>query len=327
MTDEAIWNRLNELKGDPAVQLAPRTVRVYERLWRPFARWCEHHGYTALPATPATVAHFLMEMGAEGKSPHTMKSARNAIASRHKLAGFPSPTTDPRISETLATLSLRHARTGPASKQAVPVRAEHLRKLDAKWKIDDVLEGRVTMARYRRWIADCALLNVMYSGLLRAAEAAALRWSDIRRQDDGKGLVTIRKSKTSHTPEVVAITTTAMNRLIAHAAMEADGQWDMTKADGSKWIRLEVDPEARVFGLKASATVARRVRRAMEGIREGATGHSCRVGAAQDLTIAGVPLQSVQKAGRWKSLAMPSHYCSRVDPKRGAVLVQERLMG
>ena len=314
MTDEAVWERLQALKGDPDVQLSPRTQRVYGVLWNTFANWCERHGKQPLPATPATVAGFLMDYHEEGVAAGTVKTARNAIASRHKLAGLEPPTRDPGVKETLAVLALHDRRKRPASKQAVPIRAEHLKALAAKYPDPPgpaLLRGDFTTAQYRQYIADRALIFTMYSALLRACEAASLRWGDIAEQEDGKGLVTIRQSKTSLTPEVVAITSSAMTYLKAHAIT------------GGK----ELDPERRVFGVKTSSAIRRRIIRAMAGIREGVSGHSCRVGCAQDLTCQGVPLQAVQKMGRWKSLAMPSHYASRVDPKRGAVNALEDLIG
>lgn len=322
MTEDAIWQRLAALKGDPTIQLAPRTQRVYNTLWGIFARWCDEHGYEALPATPATVAHHLMDRHADGKSASLLKTTRNAISSKHRLAGLESPTKDPRVKETLSTLSLHHARTAPASRQAVPVRAEHLKALAEKHSNDELLDGSLTMAEWRRYAQDKALVFVMYSALLRGAEAAELRWGDIRPQEDGKALVTIRRSKTSLTPETVAITSQAMGYLQALAVMSAPGG---TIEPGGK-----VRPDARdkrVFGVKTSSAIRKRVIRAMQGIREGVSGHSCRVGAAQDLTLQGVPLQAVQKMGRWKSLQMPSHYASKVDPQRGAIVTLEELLG
>ena len=312
MTEDAVWNRLAHLKGDPAVQLAPRTRRVYGRLWKMFERFAAEFGYQTLPATPAVVAHYFMWEADRGSKPNTLRSARNAISSRHKLAGFESPTTDPRVTETLATLALRHQRTASESKQAAPIRKEHLRKLARKYGPDDLLNGRVTLAQYRRYVRDRAMVFTMYSGLLRAAEAAALRWSDIRPQEDGKALLTIRRSKTSATPETVCLT--------SRAAIYLQLLRNQTSPE-------DVEADSRIFGCRSHSAVFHRIRRAMAGIRDGASGHSCRVGAAQDLTMAGVPLQAVQRMGRWKTLDMPAHYASRVDPKRGAVNTLEDLLG
>ena len=49
------------------------------------------------------------------------------------------------------------------------------------------------------------------------------------------------------------------------------------------------------------------------------SGHSARVGMAQDLVAGGADLAAVMQAGRWKSPAMPARYAERLLAKRGAV--------
>ena len=55
------------------------------------------------------------------------------------------------------------------------------------------------------------------------------------------------------------------------------------------------------------------------GLGEGFTGHSGRVGMAQDLAAAGVELPALMTAGRWKSSKMPARYTERQVAGRGAV--------
>ena len=52
---------------------------------------------------------------------------------------------------------------------------------------------------------------------------------------------------------------------------------------------------------------------------EGFTGHSGRVGMAQDLAATGVDLPALMTAGRWKSSRMPAKYTERQAAGRGAV--------
>jgi site-specific recombinase XerD len=49
------------------------------------------------------------------------------------------------------------------------------------------------------------------------------------------------------------------------------------------------------------------------------SGHSCRVGMAQDLVAAGAELRAVMQVGRWKSTAMPARYAERLHASRNAV--------
>ncbi len=56
------------------------------------------------------------------------------------------------------------------------------------------------------------------------------------------------------------------------------------------------------------------------GLEPGAiSGHSLRVGMAQDLVASGADLPAVMQAGRWKSPTMPARYAERLLAGRGAV--------
>ena len=55
------------------------------------------------------------------------------------------------------------------------------------------------------------------------------------------------------------------------------------------------------------------------GLGEGFTGHSGRVGMAQDLAATGVELSALMTAGRWKSSTMPARYTECQAADRGAV--------
>ena len=52
---------------------------------------------------------------------------------------------------------------------------------------------------------------------------------------------------------------------------------------------------------------------------DGFSGHSCRVGMAQDLAAAGASLAAIMQAGRWKSAATLARYIEHLQTQRGAV--------
>lgn len=51
----------------------------------------------------------------------------------------------------------------------------------------------------------------------------------------------------------------------------------------------------------------------------GVSGHSLRVGAAQDLLVAGFGLPALQAAGGWASPTMPARYGERIQAGDGAM--------
>jgi hypothetical protein len=61
-------------------------------------------------------------------------------------------------------------------------------------------------------------------------------------------------------------------------------------------------------------TLQRLVR--LAGLDSGVSGHSCRVGATQDMVAAGIDLPAVMHAGSWKSPRMPARYAERLLANR-----------
>lgn len=54
------------------------------------------------------------------------------------------------------------------------------------------------------------------------------------------------------------------------------------------------------------------------GLALNPSGHSARVGVAQDMAAAGFGLAEIMQAGRWKSPAMPARYSENQQARRGA---------
>ena len=158
----------------------------------------------------------------------------------------------------------------------------------------------------RRGRVDIALLSVLRDGLLRRSEASALRWGDVEMQDDGPARLHVRRSKTDTDAEG-AVLYIGPDAAAALVAIMPEGF-------------AVVDPSTPVFGLSASQ-IGRRVNAAAKaaGLGDGFTGHSGRVGMAQDLAASGVELPELMTAGRWKSSRMPARYTERQAAGRGAV--------
>ena len=291
--------------------MSPGTRKAYRSHWRVFGRWCASNGLQSLPARPLTVAGYFMERFEDGLSLSALKQIRNAIAWHHVRADAPdNPTKDKDVRETLALLRRKAVKTGRGTeKQAVGVRLEHIREYansskpleEETWGPDGVTW---TPAMAKKRVRTLALLHTMHNALLRRSEAAALRWEDLVPTGDGKARLILRQSKTSDKPLYRLLTTRAWKYLLAMKPRNAK-------------------PSDRVFRVTSGRAIRDRIRVAMKGIRPGATGHSLRVGAAQDLTIRGASLQQVKEAGGWKTLHMPARYAEAVRPEVGAVNLLE----
>lgn len=140
-----------------------------------------------------------------------------------------------------------------------------------------------------------ALRSELRDGLLLRSEAARLRWSDVEFRDDGAALLHIPRSKTDQESEGTVL-------YIVRAAAEA---LPAIIPEGELF-----EPNIPVFGLSARQ-IGWRVDAAAKaaGLGEGFTGHSGRVGMAQDLAATGVEQPAL----------MPARYTERKAAGRVAV--------
>ena len=285
------------------------TRRAYNQAWRRFEAWVKDRGRGhALPATPAMVAAFLAELAEEGKSVSTLRVTKSALAAVHRSTGHADPTDNEGVKKVMAGIARANGRP---QRQAKPLTAEALAAVKATAFTPRRYRGRAVKSEparnaRRRGLVDIALLSVMRDGLLRISEAAELRWGDVEIQGDGSARLHVRRSKTDQEAAGVVL-------YIGQAAAQAL-QAIMPQNEAV------VDAGMRVFGISASQ-IGRRIDAAAKaaGLGDGFTGHSGRVGMAQDLVKNGVELPALMTAGRWKSSIMPARYTERQAAGRGAV--------
>ena len=284
----------------------PTTRKVYLAAWNRFQAWAQVEGVKSLPADPVTVAAYLVHRNAMGLSFSSLAMDRKAISFFHRGAGLPTPTASEGVRMTLAGVRNRAAAVGKNEpRQARGLRQAGLMAIIDTAHITRVYpSGRTESAEAARWrgAVDIAIVSVMRDALLRRREAADLRWADVRLCHDGTSRITIRRSKTSNSSAVLYVgvrATAALNRIRPQTP----------------------SPEARVFGVKRGRTISSRIAAMCRaaGLGEGFSGHSPRVGMAQDLTAHGAGLVAIMNAGRWKSERMPAHYSRRQAAGRGAV--------
>ncbi len=284
----------------------PATRRVYSGAWKRFRLWAESEGLQSLPADPMTVAAYLTNRASQGLSQSTLSLDRKAISHYHRAAGVPTPTISEGVKLTLAGLRNKAAEQGRGEpKQARGLTGRCLEKIVAtsyRRRIGQTGRRESVAGARRRGDMDIAIVSVMRDALLRRGEAAELRWGDVEFCPDRSALITIRRSKTSNVSAVQYVGLTATEAL--------------------RRIRPpRPHPDRRVFGLRSGRSISNRIAAMTRaaGLGPGFSGHSPRVGMAQDLTAAGVGLAALMVAGRWKSERMPAHYARGEAARRGAV--------
>ena len=147
---------------------------------------------------------------------------------------------------------------------------------------------------------------------------------DLLEEMQGAATLLVRRSKTDGegrgeilylAPDTVRLVRTWLGR-----SGVADGRLFRSVSKGGRLgERLHPSQVPRI--LKAMARVAGLPASVVEGL----SGHSARVGAAQDMIAAGIELPAILQAGRWKSTAMVNRYGERLLARRSGAAQLARL--
>ena len=287
--------------------ISDNTRTMYNSAWRSFESWAQGRGALPLPASPPLIAAYLVHLAEERRlSVATIRLHKAALAAIHKAAGHPDPTDNEGVRRIMQGIARAH---GKGQKQARPLTAEALAAVKAtargRRQLGDGKRQESAERASWRGRVDVAMLATLRDGLLRRSEAAALTWGDVEFRDDGAALVTLRRSKTDQEAEGTVL---YVGREAAQALQAIRPAPEL------------LNQGASVFGM-TTRHIGNRVRAAAKaaGLGEGFTGHSGRVGMAQDLVKSGVELPALMTAGRWKSSKMPARYTERQAADRGAV--------
>lgn len=290
--------QLERLEGAYALN----TIRAYESDFKIFEAWCRREELAALPATPATVAAFVQAQS-ESATPATVSRRRAAIAKIHRLMKLESPARDEEV--TLATRKVFRQK-GRRQKQALGLTAP------LKTKIIAACRGDL------RGLRDRALIGAGYDTLCRRSELVALRAEDFSAEPDGSGTILVRKAKADQYGRgrlayLSTETVTALKLWLKAAGLNTGA------------IFRHIGDDSLEKGAIIPSTVCDIIRRHAEragldhAIVKRLSGHSMRVGAAQDMAAAGIELVAIMHAGGWRSPEMVMRYIEHMDVRKSGM--------
>ena len=156
------------------------------------------------------------------------------------------------------------------------------------------------------------MIAVGYDTLCRRAELVALRIDDLSRLDGGAASILIRRAKNDPfgdgrlghlSPQVV----TLLDAWLEGAGIRSD--WIFRSVHGKKIGADALNPFTVNRVIKASATNAGVASETVRGL----SGHSMRVGAAQDMMTRGLGILPIMKAGGWKSMNVVGRYVENAE--------------
>ena len=288
--------------------LSANTIRALRADLARYRAWCSAHGAADVPAQAATVAAFIDEM-AELRAPATVRRYVASIAFAHRSAGHATPTHAVPVRHALQRM---HRKKGRRQKQA----------LGLNW----TLRQRLMAAAGDRLIdrRNRALLAIAYDAMLRRSELVAARVSDLAPHVDGGATLMVHRAKTdtdgrSATVYVARDSSDLILDWLQRSEVRDGHLFRSVTRGGEIGERLHPSQVPRIF--KAMARAAGLPPNVVACI----SGHSARVGAAQDMIAAGIEMPAILQAGRWRTVAMASRYGERLLPGRSAAAQLARL--
>ena len=156
--------KLNDLLSHIEGAYAPNTLRAYRADMLEFITYCDTNDLPGLPATPETVAKFLMQTIHQGIKSSTIRRKVSSISAIHRLSYMEDPTKHPEVKITQRKI---FRQLGTRFDQAYPITRKLLDKLLAECESD--LHG----------LRNRALLLIAYESMRRRSELVALRVEDI----------------------------------------------------------------------------------------------------------------------------------------------------
>jgi integrase len=280
---------------------AANTVRAWKADWDIFTEFCREQRVPSMPAAAQTVREFVFGCLAKLKKPATIRRYVSTISRAHRAAGVADPTGTETVKLSLKEMG-----------RSVPARQTQARGLT--WaEIAVFLEFE---PRGLRDIRDRALVAVAYDTMCRREELVNLRIEDIAEAADGSGSVVIRRSKTDTAGE-------GATAYLSPLSMRLVSTWLSASQLKSGPVFARVVGKNGVGDVLTAQIVTAVLRKVGQWIglpREEwvrISGHSCRVGAAQDLLALNIDMASVMQAGRWKDTRMPMRYGEKVLAQRG----------
>ena len=287
---------------------APSTIRAFRVNFEQFIHFCDDGDTSALPAKPLEVARYISILTGRGLKSSSIRIAIAAISSIHKLNSLDDPTQHPTVKIELRRM---HRTLGRYSQQAFGITAPILEKM------------LCATANNIRGIRDRALLLLAYDSMCRRSELVSLRITDIQineLENCTQMKVRLSKSKTDQELQGRWIcptqrSTEALSLWLSQAKLKDGFLFRGVNNANDIAQELKSSQINRIY--KRLAKDANLPKEIIDHI----SGHSMRVGAAQDLLSAGASMPEIMHRGRWSKIDAVMRYLEESNIPRKSMRI------
>ncbi len=270
---------------------APNTIRAYRADMQEFIRYCEGAGVCALPANPADIANFLTHSATIGIKASTIKRKESSISAIHRLSYLEDPTKHPEVRIAMRKVNRK---LGTRFSQAHPIDRAMFEEMLACCG-DDLLGKR-----------DRLLLRLAFETMRRRSELVSLRVEDWMLLANGESQILLRASKTDQTGFGIPI------RLSRECSQTIDDWLRATQLSDGNLLR-GVKGGSVTDGLNSGQVCRifkKLARRAglQNSLASRISGHSTRIGGAQELLRDGASIAQIMARVGWAKVDTVMRY-------------------
>ncbi len=280
---------------------ADSTIRAYYADMRDLIHFCEVQGTIGLPITGEDLCIYIAHLTQSGRTSASIRRVMAGVATIHKLNRFEDPTKDPDV---LLEMRRMHRKLGRYSKQALGITS-------------DILEKMIQASEAgNRGSRDRALLLLAYDSLCRRSELVDLRIEDIQvtlKNSKEQMSILIRKSKTDQYARGKRI-------FVSERTQEAIKDWLERLRNPKSGVLLRgINRAQRIVEPLKPGQINRIYKRLAKLAELGQeiinqiSGHSLRVGHAQDMVNAGESLPLIMSKGRWSKTDTVMRYVEHIN--------------
>jgi integrase len=293
ITRKTLYKTIQRIDG----AYAPSTIRAYKFNFEKFIAFCDDKNVDALPSDRLSVASYIKQLANSNLKSASIRIAVASISAIHRLNELYDPTTHPDVKIELRRM---HRNLGRESKQAAGINSSLLKQMINT--TDNSLRG----------LRDRALLLTAYDSMCRRSEIVSLTIKDIVVDQKGQTLkIKLRRSKTDQD---------GLGRWLhlSKEAQEAILSWlDESGIESGKLFRGITRGQNITEDLCASQInrIYKKIAKNSKiehSIVNHISGHSMRVGAAQDLLTSGASLPIIMHRGRWSKADTVMRYVEKI---------------
>lgn len=302
-TESGLFLKLDERSLDVQGAKAKSTEISYYSDMICYVEFCKTEELTPLPFLEGTVEAYLSHLEGLGRKRGTIDRHMAALAYWAKLLELDDPRKSFRVETRLEKM---RRRLSSRRRQAEGLRVNHLEK---------ALE--IFNPEVPRDCQDITLLFIGFETLCRQSELVNFDWQHFELQADGSSLLDLTHSKTDQDAEGewIHISVTTTNLLLGWGAIS-----NKTNREGPLFRGIY---SSNTMGDRLST---RGVQRCFKRIAKRLnlepslfSGHSTRVGAAQEMVERNIDSARIMLSGRWKSMAMLTRYSKKIMAKRSGM--------